>query len=105
MKIEEKRSLQKLIYDIYYNNVDPIEFYNATGLENYMDELYPDDEKKLVGDWISQRFNVKNFLKLEELTIEFNELRDLFLKTRFYCNIPTGETLNKLMTELEEWKK
>lgn len=104
MNLKEKKYLQKLIYDIYYNGEDPIKFYEATGLENYMEELYPSDEKKLVGDWISERFNVKNFLKLDELNQAIVDLKDLFLKTRFYCNIPTGKTLNKFINDLEEWK-
>lgn len=99
MNVKEKRELQKLIYDIYYNGEDPIKFKEITGLENYMEELYPSDPSKLVGDWISEHFNVKNFLNIDKLELELKELKELYAKTRFYANLPNGQTTKSIVSE------
>lgn len=105
MNINQTKELQQIIYNIYYNGEDPIKFYEFTGLEDYMEQLYPSDTTKLVGDWISERYNVKNFLKLNELNEEIKKLSELYQKTRFYCNIPTGKALEQFIRELDEYAK
>lgn len=101
MNLEESRKLQKLIYDIYYSGEDPIKFYEATGLENYMEELYPGDPSKLVGDWISERFPPRVFLNQDKLKIEVDNLKKLYQKVLYYANIPNGSVLKQIIGELK----
>lgn len=93
MNLEETRKLQNLIYNIYYNGEDPKKFYEATGLENYMEELYPSDQTKLVGTWISDRFPPKTFLNQEIIEREISKLKELYGKVLYYSNLPDGKTL------------
>jgi len=102
MDIQETRKLQKLIYDIYYNGEDPAKFGEMSGIENYMEELYPSDFTKLVGDWIESRFPPKTFLNQEVLNKRTNELKDLYNKVIYYANIPSGKTLKSIIGELQK---
>lgn len=101
MNLEETRKLKDLIYNIYYNGEDPIKFYEATRLENYMEELYPSDPSKLVGDWISERFPPKAFLNQDLLEKEVGNLKKLYQKVIYYANIPNGSVLKQIIGELK----
>lgn len=100
MNIKETRKLQELIYNIYYNGEDPAKFGEATGIKDYMEELYPKDTNKLVGDWISNKFSPKAFLREDELQDGLDQLKKLYRKTIYYANIPNGKTLENVIGEL-----
>lgn len=101
MKVNELREIKKLIYDIYYNNADPKKFYEITGLENYMEELYPSDHNKLFGDWITDNFDTQAFIKKDVVEDGINKLSKLFNKVRYYANIPDGQTIKQFIGEYQ----
>lgn len=101
MKVNQLREIQTLIYNIYYNGEDPKKFGEITGIENYLEELYPSDPKKLVGDWISKHYDINVFLNHEYINSYIKDFSDLFNKVRFYANIPNGKTLSTIIKELE----
>lgn len=105
MDIQETKKLQKLIYDIYYNGEDPAKFGEMTGIVDYMEELYPKDESKLVGDYIAERFTPKTFLNQEILEREIGELKKLYNKVLYYANIPNGKILKNIINELQNITK
>lgn len=101
MKINELRELKTIIYDIYYNGEDPIKFFEKTGLENYMEELYPSNPNKLFGDWITKNFDTSAFILKDKVNKKINELGELFNKVRFYANIPNGQTVKQFISEYQ----
>ena len=63
MKRDQLKKIKETIYNIYYEGEDPKKFYELTGLENYMEELYPQDSSKIIGDWINNTFGLTPFIK------------------------------------------
>lgn len=89
MKLKKLKKLKKLIWDIYYNNEDPKKFFDATGMDNYLEELYPPEEDKLVGDWIKENIGDTIFFNASLLETYFSDNADRIKKVIFYANLPT----------------
>lgn len=99
MNIEKLRELERIIYNIYYNGEGPEKFRELTGIDDYMEELYPSDENKLFGDFITDNFDVKSFLQTDIINQEIKHFSDLYNKTIFYANLPHGQTTKQLFKE------
>lgn len=99
MNIAKLREIQKVIYNIYYNNEDPVKFKELTGLENYMEELYPSDPEKIFGDWIEENFDTKVFLDPIALQKGMNDLNTLFKRAFYYANLPDGKNLTNFIEQ------
>lgn len=101
MKKDELKKIKETIYNIYYNNEDPKKFYELTGLENYIEELYPIDDSKIIGDWINNKFGLTPFIKKELVNNKLKEISDLFNRVRFYANIPNGKTFKSYIEKFD----
>lgn len=96
MKVEEAREIVSLIKDIYAGKKYPEEFAVKTGLyDTYLEELWPADESKLVGDWISERFNIRLFLEESEVKEFSKRVSDEFRECLFFANLPNTEAVGE----------
>lgn len=84
--IEELKKIKSVIWGIYYEGLDPKEFHTLTGIENYMEELYPPEENKYVGDWIEEQFGSSLFFDTEKIKQFYSQQADKITEAYFYAN-------------------
>lgn len=99
MNLNELRKLEEVIYNIYYNGEDPEKFRELTGIEDYMEELYPSDESKIFGDFILEYFDVKSFINSDKINQEIKNFSNLYNKVMFYANLPNGKNFSQIFNE------
>lgn len=96
MKVDEARELLSLIKRVYDGEVYPEAFAEATGLyDTYLEELWPVEEDKLIGDWIAKRFSLRLFLDETEIKEFCKRVGDEFREVLFYANFPNQEVAAK----------
>lgn len=94
MNIEELQKIKDCILDIYYKGGDPIRFKELTGREDYLEQLYPEDKDKYVGDYITELFGSDSlFFDTERVKQFFSEQANRITECFFYANLNKIEGL------------
>ena len=94
MNIEELQKIKDCILDIYYKEGDPALFKELTGREDYLEQLYPSDEDKYVGDYIIELFCSDSlFFDTERVKQFFSEQSKRITECFFYANLNKIESL------------
>lgn len=87
MKIKETKEAIQTIKKIYAEELPPEaikKYYNGS---DYLEQLYPKDKTKIVGDWILENFELAVFLDIDRLK-EFTQYASKELKSLlFYSNL------------------
>ena len=102
MKAEKAKELLILLKKIYAGEEAPEKFAEFTGMhETYLEELWPTDQTKLVGDWISRHIDVKLLLDTETIKEFSLKLSKEFQELLFYANLPNHETIKYKIRDLQ----
>lgn len=91
LKIQDLKKIKNIIWGVYYEGVPPEKFGEATGIDNYIEELYPEDPEKFVGDWIEEHFGSSMFFDTERIKLFYSEQADLVTSVFFYSNLEKYE--------------
>lgn len=102
MKVNEAKKLLKLIRDVYSGNALPEEFAEASGLyDSYLSELWPPEPDKLVGDWILERFDLKQFLDEDKVKQFSRNISNELKEVLFFANLPDRASFDARIRQMQ----